>query len=211
MFPKVLKTATDQDEPLEFKRLRIDLWETNEGTIDFLNLIFNATLGAEKVLAKVVFRSYGNDVHAYLARHGMAPQLRGTSSVQDCAILVVMQLLEDGWMTLFHYRRNVYRQGIPEPHRSKLLERLEQILEYLNGVKMVHGDFRMANVMLKKGEEEKALLIDFDWAGEAGKVRYPITRSRGFHYPGSPGGCIEATHDREFYETWRSEIMTSTP
>lgn len=209
MFPKDLKTATEQDEPLEFKRLRKDLWETNEGTINFLNLIFDATLGAEKVLAKVVFRSYGKDVHAYLAGQGMAPQLHGTSSVQDCASLVVMQLLEDGWMTLFDYRRNFYRQGIPEPHRNKLLGRLEQILKCLSAVGMVHGDFWMAHVMLKKGEEEKAMLIDFDWAGGAGKVRYPVTRSRGFHYPGSPGGPIEATHDRELYETWRSEIMTN--
>jgi hypothetical protein len=155
VFPTVLNTATNQDEPLEFKGLRRDLWETNEGTIDFLNLIFDATLGGDKVLAKVVFRPYGKDVHAYLADKEMAPQLYGTSSVQDCASLVVMQLLEDGWMTLFHYRYNVFRQGIPEPHRSKLLKRLEQILECLSAGKMVHGDFRMANVMLKKGKRRK--------------------------------------------------------
>jgi len=30
--------------------------------------------------------------------------------------------------------------------------------------------------MLKPGEEEKAVLIDFDWAGEAERVRYAVTR-----------------------------------
>ena len=58
---------TNKNEPLEFKRLRKDLWATNEGTIDFLNLIFEATLGGNKVLAKVVHRLYGKDVHAHLA------------------------------------------------------------------------------------------------------------------------------------------------
>jgi hypothetical protein len=71
---------------------------------------------------------------------------------------------------------------------------------------MVHGDFQMANVMLKPGEEEKALLIDCDWAGKAGEVMYPVTRSQGFRYPGAPGGPIEAEHDCKFYETWKSKI-----
>jgi hypothetical protein len=71
---------------------------------------------------------------------------------------------------------------------------------------MVHGDFRMANIMLKEGEEDKAVLIDFDWAGEAGKVKYPVSRSVGFGYPGEPGGFIGVGDDRQFYETWEDEI-----
>ena len=206
MFPKVLNTVTNKNEPLEFKRLRKDLWAANEGTIDFLNLIFEATLSGNKVLAKVVHRSYGKDVHAHLAAREMAPRLYGTSSIQDCVILIVMGLLDDVWTTLFDYRENIHRSGTPKPHRSKLLKRLEEILGYLSAGGMVHGDFRMANVMLKQGEEEKAMLIDFDWAGEAGKVRYPVTCSDGFLYPGRPGGPIDAKHDREFYEKWKGEI-----
>ena len=60
--------------------------------------------------------------------------------------------------------------------------------------------------MLKPGEEEKAMLIDFDWAGEAGKVRYPLTRSDGFGYPGKPGGPIGEEGDCRLYETWKDEI-----
>ena len=107
---------------------------------------------------------------------------------------------------MFHYSKNIYRQGIPEPHRSKLLKRLEAILGCLSAGGMVHGDFRMANVMLKPGEEEKAMLIDLDWAGEARKVRYPVTRSEGFHYPGRPGGCIDVKHDHKLYDKWKGEI-----
>ncbi|PVF94210.1 hypothetical protein CPB86DRAFT_669483, partial [Serendipita vermifera] len=136
-------------------------------------LIFDATLGGREVLAKVLLRPYGKDVHAHLAARHMAPQLYGTSDVQDITRVVVMELLEDGWMTLFDYPENWRRNGISEDHRNCLLERLEEILKCLEDGGMVHGDFRMANIMLKEGEEEKAMLIDFDWAGEAGKVSYP--------------------------------------
>jgi tRNA A-37 threonylcarbamoyl transferase component Bud32 len=136
----------------------------------------------------------------------MAPQLYGTSSIQEIASVIVMGLLEDGWVTLFHYRENVHRNGIPEPGRRTLLTRLEKILDCLSTGGMVHGDFRMANIMLKPGEEEKAMVIDFDWAGEAGTVRYPVTRSEEFDYPGRPGEPIEAKHDREYYESWKGEL-----
>ncbi|PVF92684.1 hypothetical protein CPB86DRAFT_769081 [Serendipita vermifera] len=136
----------------------------------------------------------------------MARRFYGTSDVQGIASIIVMELLEDGWMALFDYRMNWRRGGIREDRRTRLLQRLEEILECLEAGGMVHGDFRMANVMLKEGEEEKAMLIDFDWAGEAGKVRYPVTRSDGFGYPGEPGGPILAGDDRRLYATWSDEI-----
>ena len=123
-----------------------------------------------KVLAKVVLRSYGTEVHTQLAAQHMAPQLWGTSDVRGIASVVVMELLEAGWTTLFDYCENRHRNGIPEGPKTRLLKRLENILNCLCSNGMVHGDFRTANIMLKPGEEEKAVLIDFDWAGEAGRV-----------------------------------------
>ena len=193
VFSEVFSTVTDQNEPLEFLRPRKDLWETADGTIDYRNLIYDASFGGVKMLAKVVLRSYGKDVHAHLAAQHMAPQLYGTSDLEDLASVVVMELLEGGWTTLFDYR---HRNGVPEGPRRLLLKRLEDILDCLHARGMVHGDFRMANIMLKPGEEEKAVLIDFDWAGEAGKVSYPVTRSDGFGYHGDPGGVIDGGDDR---------------
>jgi Lipopolysaccharide kinase (Kdo/WaaP) family len=154
-----------------------------------MNLIFAATLGGVNVLAMVVTRSYGVGVHAYLAAQRMAPQLYGTSDIQGIASVVAMEYLREGWMMLFDYHAND-PMGIPEDTRGHLLKRLEAILNYLSAAGMVHGDFRMADIMLKPGEEEEAVLVDFDWAGEAGKVRYPVTRSNGLGYPGEPGGLI---------------------
>jgi hypothetical protein len=203
VFPKVLNTKSNQEEHLEFTKLRKDLWQTGDGTIDYLNLIFDANLSGTKVLAKVVLRPYGKNVHAHLAAQDMAPRLYGTSDVLDIASVVVMQLLEDGWITLFNYNKRWRRD---ESCRERLFKRLEDILKCLEDGGMVHGDFRMPNIMLKKGEEDKAVLVDFDWAGEAGKAKYPVTRSVGFGYPGEPGGPIGAGDDRRFYETWKDEI-----
>ena len=206
VFSKVHNTETNQVEQLEFKQLRKDFWETGDGTIDYRNLIFDATFSGGAVLAKVVFRSYGKDVHAHLAARRMAPQLYGTSDVQGPATVVIMELLKGGWMTLFDYRNNKYRSGIPGGSKERLLKRLEEMLDCLEAGKMVHGDFRMANIMVKPGKEENAMLIDFDWAGGAEEAKYPVTRSHGFGYPGCAGGIIGAGHDRELYEKWKDQI-----
>ena len=198
---------TNQVEQLEFKQLRKDFWETGDGMIDHMNLIFDATLNGRAVFAKVVFRSYGKDVHSHLAAQRMAPWLHGMSDVQGSASVVVMELLQGGWITLFDYRNNKYRGGvIPSRSKERLLKRLEEMLDCLEAGGMVHGDFRMANIMVKPGEEESAMLIDFDWAGDAEKVRYPVTRSDGFGYPGSPGGLIDVGDDRRFYQTWVDQL-----
>jgi len=118
-----------------------------------------------------------------------------------------MELLEGGWTTLFDYRNNKYRSGnIPSSSKERLLKRLEEMLDFLEAGGMVHGDFRMANIMVKPDAEEEAMLIDFDWAGDAERVRYPVTRSDGFGYPGFAGELIGVGHDRLFYQTWVDEI-----
>jgi hypothetical protein len=116
VFFEVRNTVTDQNERLEFIRPRKDLWDTKDGTIDYVNLIYDANFGGEKVLAKVVLRSYGKDVHAHLAAQHMAPQLYGTSDLRGLASVVVMELLKDGWTTLFDYRENM----IPEWHPRRI-------------------------------------------------------------------------------------------
>jgi len=67
-----------------------------------------------------------------------------------------MELLEDGWTTLFDYCRNRYRNGIPEGPKTRLLKRLEDFLDELYRNGMVHGDFRTANIKTKGRRESSA-------------------------------------------------------
>ena len=206
VFSTIRNPATNQDQPLEFIQLRKDLWDTDDETVNYLNLIYEANFAREKVLAKVVPCSYGTNVHTHLAAKSMAPRLYATSNLHDLVSVVVMELLKDGWTTLYNYRENTYPDGIPEESRTRLLGRMEAILGCLEAGRMVHGDFRAANIMLKPGEEANAMLIDFDWAGEAGVAKYPFTRND-LGYPGQPGGFIAAEHDRTFYETWKDRVF----
>jgi hypothetical protein len=54
VFSEHHNTVTDQNERLGFVWPRKDLWETADGTIDYLNLIYDASFGGTEVLAKVV-------------------------------------------------------------------------------------------------------------------------------------------------------------
>jgi hypothetical protein len=62
----------------------------------------------------------------------------------------------------------------------------------------VHGDIRATNIMVKRDLTPGILLVDFDWAGVPGEVRYPmnvntkeIKRPSGAH----DGELIVTQHD----------------
>jgi hypothetical protein len=68
----------------------------------------------------------------------------------------------------------------------------------------VHGDIRDTNVMVRKDGEMGFMLVDFDWAGEIGVVRYPmnVNRAENLWRPdgASDGNVITAHHDIQMLE-----------
>ncbi|KIO28452.1 hypothetical protein M407DRAFT_242998 [Tulasnella calospora MUT 4182] len=85
---------------------------------------------------------------------------------------------------------------------------------------VVHGDLRPNNVMLEvgsdttpvcSGEEQGVNLrvVDFDWAGEADKVCYPLQRNEDITWPGDAGTPIKVGHDRILVNNWWSEHFSS--
>jgi len=72
-----------------------------------------------------------------------------------------------------------------------LQEALDSIIEKLESKNYVHGDLRSNNIVIRTDVIEKSVdlkVIDFDWAGEAGQVRYPEERNRDIWWPGEAGG-----------------------
>lgn len=70
--------------------------------------------------------------------------------------------------------------------------RLAHILETRKG-KIVHGDFRPANIMVRNTGEKDNLevkVFDFDWAGPCGRAEYPITLNLEIDWLGRSGGFI---------------------
>ncbi|KAG9224424.1 hypothetical protein CCMSSC00406_0009466 [Pleurotus cornucopiae] len=183
-------------------------------------LIFSAKLvrpssEPERVFVKLVTRPYGEKAHKLLALHGYAPQLYGRKVLEGAPTAYVMEHLGLSWVTLYDLfkgdssgvlRSQVGRDGIKHA--------IERILSILKEATVVHGDLRANNIMVKLDGQQPALLgsdgvavkvVDFDWAGDAGVVRYPASRNQDIpdiEWPGLPGGLIQAQHDRELFESW---------
>ena len=82
---------------------------------------------------------------------------------------------------------------------------VQQALVELHREGFVHGDLREANIMVKRdGVDSEGLhdiiLVDFDWAGKEGSVRYPSNITLNHILLPRPddverGGPIAAAHD----------------
>jgi aminoglycoside/choline kinase family phosphotransferase len=96
--------------------------------------------------------------------------------------------------------------------QSAIRKRLEEILAKLKGGSFVHGDFRANNIMVKPGEDESAVVIDFDWAGKDGEVNYPLyLNNREIEWPSEAGQAILSAHDRFLLEMeWDSLLKPWT-
>ena len=58
---------------------------------------------------------------------------------------------------------------------------------------LVHEDVREYNLLTNEAGDVK--LIDFDWAGKAGTVRYPHNLNDGVEWPARSNDKIHYTHD----------------
>jgi len=163
---------------------------------------------SQEVCAKFVYRPYGEEVHRLLSHEGMAPKLLGVSRIGDGPTMIVMEMLNDPWQTLYTFVQINSRWRV-DGVQAAIHKRLEDILAKLNAGGVVHGDFRANNVMVKPGEEELAVLIDFDWAGKAGEVHYPLDRNHiGIQWPGQAGSAISVGDDRSTFKIQWAKLVT---
>jgi hypothetical protein len=165
-------------------------------------LLFSA-LGeqSQEFCVKIVYRPYGEEVHRLLSHARMAPELFDVSSIDDGPTMIVMEMLPSPWQTLYTFAQSNPRwteNGV----QAAIRNRLEEIVAKLETGGVVHGDFRTNNIMVKPGEEESAVLVDYDWAGKAGEVHYPLDRNHlGIEWPSQAGSAISLGHDRSMLNT----------
>ncbi|KAG2052546.1 hypothetical protein BDR06DRAFT_515094 [Suillus hirtellus] len=136
---------------------------------------------------------YGEDVHKVMAEAGFAPKLlyygkidvvQGMPSYGGLR-MVVMEYV-DGTTACSSLR-------LPRSFHQEL----EDAIKYCHGKGFVFGDLRKPNIMITK--DGKVQLIDFDWAGRKGEVKYPVSTSPAINWPkGAQGlGPILEEHDRD--------------
>ncbi|KAF9481173.1 hypothetical protein BDN70DRAFT_558408 [Pholiota conissans] len=167
------------------------------------------------VLIKMVAGAYGEILHLTLARFGYASTLYGFYKEEGLPSLYVFeQLPEDSWITLFDFEIQAGRTGC-QPYLSDIRLSLNAILDRLEHEGLVHGDLRANNIMIHVKEGKPVVspsapkiglkLIDFDWGGRAGQVRYPVHRNNNIKkikWPAPIGEAIEIGHDRQLVDSW---------
>jgi RIO-like serine/threonine protein kinase len=93
-------------------------------------------------------------------------------------------------------------------HASIICGKLAEIISLMRDNEFVHGDFRSSNVLgvLNNGEfQGQVVVLDFDWSGKHGVVRYPNQMSKEIQWPQGcqPGALLDYTHD----ETWANSFL----
>ncbi|KAF8833241.1 hypothetical protein BDN67DRAFT_792596, partial [Paxillus ammoniavirescens] len=157
-------------------------------------LVFFGTLLEDTEVAICIkfVRRYSREAHSLCASLGFAPKLRGFEQVPGGWFMVVMD-------KLVGYKLLADLCDSPDSHPPEsVFEAISDQLKHLHLGGFVHGDIRDTNIMLKEDDQKQFMIIDFDWAGKIGKVRYPpyvngtnIWRPEGAH----DGELIQAGHD----------------
>jgi hypothetical protein len=125
------------------------------------SLLFRGKTEDRRICIKFT-RRYGEKVHQWCAEQGFAPQLIAHETLPGGWFMVVMELLEEElWTTLD-----------PKCHQSGLKNAIHVAVVRLHQNNMVHGDLRNMNILVKKDGTPGFMLVDYDWAGYLGEVKY---------------------------------------
>lgn len=138
---------------------------------------------------------YCPEVHRLLASRSMAPDLLYCGRIDASTPyrnwkLVVMDFFdgEPSYEGDRHKDPDVY-------------EKVAAIIGVAHGAGFVLGDVRPPNVLISGAGAVK--MIDFDWAGREGAVRYPAHMSSGLWVPGvAPAALVEKAHDTGMLARW---------
>ena len=180
-------------------------------------MLFLATTNLSSPQARLVMLAvgrHGDQVQRALAAVQLAPVLFGKRELPGAPTAYVMEYLSPasfgtaGWMTLFTFQQ---KHGLA-PYKANIRAALDHILGVLAAGDWVHGDLRPPNMLVKVDADgapevgERGMyqlrVVDFDWAGKRGEVRYPLYRNDGESWPAPRGALIEPRHDVETVDAW---------
>ena len=107
-------------------------------------------------------RRYSREVHEFCASRDFAPKLLGYEGIPGGWHMVVMEHLGEDYMQFKQSSVNLASR-----------DELERNITILQQAHLVHGDIRFTNTMVPSNGQGPIKLVDFDWAGRHGTVRYP--------------------------------------
>jgi len=188
-------TQTGASKPVAIRYVR-PLKSVGPSCAAFLAVDDNTAI---QYVVKFVER-YSEDTHKCLAKVGRAPRLLYHGPIwpngpekDGCGPrrMVVMEYVE-GAPAAEEFERDP-KEG--ENIRNGVI----QALNVLHGKQLVHGDIRWPNILIAAGEgplDKRVKIIDFDWAGVEGQVKYSLNLAPGEWVAGVKDlAVIEAAHD----------------
>ncbi len=128
---------------------------------------------------------YGLEAHVAAAEKGFAPALLGVDKLDRGWKLVVMEYLPD----------NKWRMLTDVDDKAGARDNVVTVMNSFHELGYVHGDLRGENIMI--ADDGQVKIIDFDWAGLAGQVRYPhfMNPQIQWHINAQPDELIQTEHD----------------
>ncbi|KAH7904758.1 hypothetical protein BJ138DRAFT_1018649 [Hygrophoropsis aurantiaca] len=197
-FPYPQKYFDSEEKLQEFT------YDQNQELRDRL-IFFGNTVGGAKICIKFV-RQYSADAHRFCTRNGHAPELIAFEQLHGGWYMVVMDALDihddPASRRTGSYRR--FRKYRPLVSDIQPLEQaVTGFIHELHAEGYVHGDLRDANLFVRDiGEEATStdfVLLDFDWAGQAGQVHYPMhVNRREIHRPDDARDGKEILKEHDF-------------
>lgn len=204
LFPQPTYTANGHPQEIPAILRRFD-YEGREPD-NYRRSLFEAKYNDRPVLIKFCQAYHGN-AHRIVAEAGYAPQLLFCERLQGGVMMVIMERV-DGRDAFHHFGST---KAIP----SDLLDDVKAAIFILHEANLVFGDMRRPNILIKKEIDRlRALLIDFEWVGEAGQARYPpllndsgeITWAEGV----CPHGLMKKQHDLDMINLLNHSVKMIT-
>jgi len=117
------------------------------------------------IIVKFGSGRYGVKAHQAAARTNLAPELLSYQELPGSMWMVVMAPLRAGFESCSRVRAI----------SNQCKEAIKDTVDCFHKLDFVHGDLRDASVFVRRrdGVQWDCQLIDFDWAGRDGEVRYP--------------------------------------
>ncbi|KAI0788397.1 hypothetical protein C8Q74DRAFT_1257736 [Fomes fomentarius] len=143
-------------------------------------------------------KRYSSEAHQVACDAGIAPALRAVNVVCDWIMIVMDDITAEYSNTMWDFKyggKKTGRKAKPQKEHAAQLrvkpavsleevqKQVEAILKVLHAKGWVHADVRDCNVLMRNEDAsaEKAdfQIVDWDWAGRLGEVKYPRAINRG--------------------------------
>ena len=145
----------------------------------FKPCVYMVKMGSDRNAVLKLAYNYNIEVHRKLADVELAPKIIGYEKLCGCYHIILMEYMGDSYESVFNHLQNSRNAALD---RDKIYESLGEILVKIKNLRIVHGDFRSANILAKRSVDDPSLLedfklIDFELSGEVDEP-YPFLALR---------------------------------